>query len=122
MMGSVQATFRAKEKDANNSGSPAVGIEPSREPRRRVAVCFFGLTRSLRWTLPSIERRLLGVLRDSGMQVEVFLHTYDLLEVSGVEVCVWVGRGEREVLHRLLSLLGVDCLSASREFIVYYYC
>eukprot|EP00904_Undaria_pinnatifida_P011647 jgi/Undpi1/7612/HiC_scaffold_23.g10085.m1 len=49
---------------------------------RKVAVCFFGLTRSLRWTLPSIEKRLLGVLRDSGMKVEVFLHTYDLLEVN----------------------------------------
>lgn len=51
---------------------------------RKVAVCFFGLTRSLRWTLPSIEKRLLGVLRDSGMKVEVFLHTYDLLEVGDV--------------------------------------
>lgn len=47
----------------------------------RVAVCFFGLARSLRWTLPSVEKHLLDVLRDSDMQVEIFVHTYDLLEV-----------------------------------------
>ena len=47
----------------------------------RVAVCFFGLARSLRWTLPSVERHVLDVLRDSNMQVEIFVHTYDLLEV-----------------------------------------
>lgn len=54
---------------------PSLGRPP------RVAVCFFGLARSLRWTLPSVERRLLDVLRDSNMQVEIFVHTYDLLEV-----------------------------------------
>lgn len=50
--------------------------------RGRVAVCFFGLGRSLRWTLPSIERRVLGVLREGGFEVDVFAHTYRLLEVS----------------------------------------
>lgn len=54
--------------------------EPVKPPQ--VAVCFFGLTRSLRWTLPSIQRRLLGVLRNSGMKVDVFVHTYQLVEVG----------------------------------------
>lgn len=51
------------------------------EPRRRVAVCFFGLTRSLRWVLPSLQRRLLGVLEEAGMTVDVFVHTYSLEKV-----------------------------------------
>ncbi|CAN0062335.1 unnamed protein product [Pylaiella littoralis] len=51
---------------------------------RRVAVCFFGLTRSLRWTLPSVQRRLLGVLEQAGMRVDVFVHTYDLAEVNNL--------------------------------------
>ena len=46
---------------------------------RRVAVCFFGLTRSLPWTLPSIQKRLFGVLRDK-TDVDVFVHTYHLLK------------------------------------------
>lgn len=68
----VGATWNAKDDE---------GGEPPIQPKR-VAVCFFGLTRSLRWTLPSIETRLLGVLRDSGIEVDVFVHTYRLVEVG----------------------------------------
>ena len=57
------------------------GGGPPIQPER-VAVCFFGLTRSLRWTLPSIENRLLRVLRDSGIVVDIFVHTYHLVEVG----------------------------------------
>lgn len=57
------------------------GASPT-SSRGRVAVCFFGLARSLRWTVPSIERRLLGVLRENGFEVDVFVHTYSLHEVS----------------------------------------
>lgn len=47
----------------------------------RIALCFYGLTRSLRWTLPSVKSRVLDVLRDDGMEVDVFVHTYHLHEV-----------------------------------------
>lgn len=44
-----------------------------------VAVCFFGLTRSLRnYTLPSLEKYLLGRLREQNVTIDVFLHTYAL--------------------------------------------
>lgn len=65
----------------------------------RVAVCFFGLTRSLRWTLPSVRSRLLGVLREAGMSVDVFVHTYSLAEVSSSSSSFYdagCGRFERE--------------------------
>lgn len=42
----------------------------------RVGICFFGLTRSLRWTRASIERCLLQPLRDADIPYEIFLHTY----------------------------------------------
>lgn len=38
------------------------------------------MTRSLRWTLPSIKERLIDVMRDAGMQVDVFVHTYNMHE------------------------------------------
>ena len=60
--------------------------------RRRVAVCFFGLTRSLRWTLPGLQRRLLGVLKEAGMAVDVFVHTYALEEVR---LCVACAQGHQ---------------------------
>jgi len=51
----------------------------------RVAICFFGLTRSLQWTLPSIKNRLIDVLRDHELTVDVFVHTYELEKVSANE-------------------------------------
>ena len=62
-----------------DTGGYGGGPPPDTSPR--VAVCFFGLTRSLRWTLPSVRHRLLDVLRESGMSVDTFVHTYDLKEV-----------------------------------------
>ena len=42
----------------------------------RVAVCFFGLTRSLDVTVESIRRGIIDPLRKADYEVEVFLHTY----------------------------------------------
>lgn len=43
----------------------------------RVALLFFGLTRSLKFTLPSIEGNVIGPLQEMGLQVDVFVHTYN---------------------------------------------
>ena len=43
-----------------------------------VAICFFGLTRSLQRTIDSIERNIFGVLRTHKIEYDVFVHTYDL--------------------------------------------
>jgi hypothetical protein len=43
----------------------------------RVALCFFGLSRSLKFTLPSIQDNILRPLRESGYRPTVFLHTYE---------------------------------------------
>lgn len=53
-------------------------------PPKKVALCFYGVTRSLRFTLPSIKRRLLDVMRDGGLEVDVFVHTYDMLQYGNV--------------------------------------
>ena len=42
--------------------------------RRRVAVCFWGINRSLDLTLPSIQKHLLAPL--AGHDVQLFFHTY----------------------------------------------
>jgi hypothetical protein len=44
----------------------------------RVAICFFGLTRSLTWTVDSIRDHILGPLTDKGVSYDLFLHTYRL--------------------------------------------
>lgn len=60
-----------------NATSSAVLLD---ETSPRVALCFFGLSRSLQFTLPSIEDNILRPLRESGYNPTVFLHTYDNAE------------------------------------------
>jgi hypothetical protein len=45
-------------------------------PRRRVALAFFGINRSLRWTFTSLERHVLAPLRAHCVQFDVYIHTY----------------------------------------------
>ena len=49
-----------------------------KEDPRMIAVCFFGLTRSLKYTLPSIQKYLFEPLKNHGIKYEVFLHTYKI--------------------------------------------
>lgn len=44
--------------------------------KKRVALLFFGLPRSLPYTMPSIERQLMRPLRDTGYTPTVFVHTF----------------------------------------------
>lgn len=52
-------------------------VMPADDAAPRVALLFFGLTRSLRWTQPSIEANVVGPLREYGVQTDIFLHTYN---------------------------------------------
>jgi hypothetical protein len=44
----------------------------------RIAICFFGLTRSLTWTVDSIREHLLQPLTEKSVSYDLFLHTYRL--------------------------------------------
>jgi hypothetical protein len=44
----------------------------------RVALCFFGLTRSLKFTLPSIEKFIFGPLKSHNIKYHKYLHTYKM--------------------------------------------
>lgn len=48
------------------------------KPRKTIAICFWGLTRSLQHTISSIEEMILEPLREHGFQYKIFLHTYQL--------------------------------------------
>lgn len=66
------------------SGLPSTGrmpltttVTPDEHDFRRVAVCFFGLTRSLNHTIDSIKQNLIGPILKQGFEVDVFVHTYN---------------------------------------------
>lgn len=44
--------------------------------RMKIALAFWGLTRSLRHTMPSIQMRILDVFKKHGIDYTIFLHTY----------------------------------------------
>eukprot|EP00667_Euglena_gracilis_P012832 EG_transcript_13189 len=50
---------------------------PPRRPRH-VAVCFFGLTRSLLYTIGNVRSQVLDVLTLNHIKVTVYLHTYNV--------------------------------------------
>lgn len=92
----VFAWLLRHNREGSNEGrymdGQEVGGDPS-DASPRVAVCFFGLTRSLRWTLPSVQQKVFDVLEREGVRVDVFLHTYHVMEVrypslSGVVVAI----------------------------------
>ena len=47
-----------------------------KEDPRRIALCFFGLTRSLKFTLSSIKKNILDPLSKDNIEYDIFLHTY----------------------------------------------
>lgn len=47
-----------------------------------IAICFFGLTRSLKYTIESIKQNIFEVLYSNGITYTKFLHTYDLDELT----------------------------------------
>jgi len=42
----------------------------------KVALCFWGLTRSLKYTIHSIKKRILNVLKNNKIEYKIFMHTY----------------------------------------------
>ena len=42
----------------------------------KVALCFWGLTRSLKYTLQSIQDQIIGPLKKAGIEYKIFLHTF----------------------------------------------
>mmetsp|Transcript_1651 Transcript_1651/g.10148 ORF Transcript_1651/g.10148 Transcript_1651/m.10148 type:complete len:326 (-) Transcript_1651:1631-2608(-) len=55
---------------------------PGDKSPRRVALCFFGLTRSLRYVYFSILLHIVQPLMDQNITVDRYMHTYNLSQIS----------------------------------------
>ena len=53
----------------------------NRNKNNRVLICYFGLTRSLKYTISS-HKNIINTLKKSGMKVDIALHTYNLKELT----------------------------------------
>jgi hypothetical protein len=67
----------------------------------KIAICFFGLTRSLKYTISSINKNLFNVLKNENYEYTIFLHTYNLTKLVNKRT------GENDILnvdeYKLLS-------------------
>ena len=43
-----------------------------------VAICFFGITRSLKYTIKSINENILQVFQENNIDYDIYLHTYKI--------------------------------------------
>jgi hypothetical protein len=50
----------------------------SNKKKYKVALCFYGLTRSLKYTYDSINQNILNELKNANIDYDIILHTYDL--------------------------------------------
>ena len=62
------------------SGSRLLSEAPVTQ--KRVALAFFGLTRSLKYTIDSIRKNIFQQLKTADIAYDVYLHTYNLKRLS----------------------------------------
>tara|TARA_Y100000992_G_scaffold172954_1_gene116584 strand:+ start:5723 stop:6493 length:771 start_codon:yes stop_codon:yes gene_type:complete len=81
----------------------------------KIAVCFFGLTRSLKHTYPSIQKNIFKVLERHNIKYDIFLHTYDLNTLSNKrsgETCCTLDTDEWKLLkpteHKITNQQSFD--------------
>lgn len=61
------------------------GNERHKEPlpsSKRVAIAFYGLTRSLTYTIRSMQQNVLQPLQKAGIFFDIYLHTYNLTTLT----------------------------------------
>ena len=47
-----------------------------------IAICFFGIVKTHRGIFTSIRKKILDVLKKQGLPYHIYLHTYDLKEIT----------------------------------------
>lgn len=72
----TSATGSIRSTAAHASDTPS-GTSSKSKPKR-VAIAFYGLTRSLKYTIQSIRENVFEKLTEGGFEYHVYLHTYSL--------------------------------------------
>lgn len=67
-----------------------------------VALCFFGITRSLKYTIASIQSNILNELKNNNIKYDIYLHTFRLDNYTNIrtkEKCNNVDNSEYTLLN-----------------------
>ena len=77
--GDTAAADHASAGEQPDEGGEAQAPEKA---SKHIALAFYGLTRSLEYTLESIETQIFAPLTAAGHTYDVYLHTYDVTEID----------------------------------------
>ncbi len=47
-------------------------------PRRRYAICFYGIMRTMNITVPTLQHHIFELIKNAGDEYDVFVHTYSM--------------------------------------------
>jgi hypothetical protein len=50
----------------------------------KIAIGFFGITRSLKYTIKSIEQNILNIFKNNNIDYDIFIHTYELSNYKNI--------------------------------------
>ena len=50
----------------------------------KIAIGFFGITRSLKYTIKSIQENILNVFKNNNIEYNIFIHTYELSNYKNI--------------------------------------
>lgn len=74
----------ARQSVSDDSGGGSKSLQAGRTKTKRVALAFYGLTRSLKYTIDSIMLNVMDQLTQAGYEYDVYLHTYDLKSLNNI--------------------------------------
>jgi hypothetical protein len=83
-----------------------------KKPKKKVAVCFWGITRSLKYTIETIKERILNMLENNNIDYKVFIHTYS---VHGIYNNSWSKETNIVLDNDEYKLLEADFIEIENE-------
>lgn len=78
----------------------------------KVALAFWGITRSLKYTIESIEKNILDVLREQEIEYKIFMHTYF---IDGEYINHWAKESNTTVDNKEYLLLKPDYVKIDNQ-------
>jgi hypothetical protein len=91
----------------------------------KIALCFFGLTRSLKYTIESIKENILKPLEDAKIDFDIYLHTYyfngHYNNSHGNEKNIKLNFDEYKLLNpKFFKIQNQDVFKKNTDFTKYY--
>lgn len=87
-------------------------IKNNKSETTKVAICFWGLTRSLKYTIETIKKNIFEPLTKAGITYDIYLHTY---HIDGKYSNPWAGENNEILDNEEYKLLKPDYFKVENQ-------